>query len=351
MARKSWAEVSPGRQTVVIALLVIVMLGNILMLGRSLNLFYLPGEKNALTIAKEYSTTLISYIERWAGEQGLSGLQTVRDLVARLQYDVNRARSFEELAQVMLNGGASAKEILDMERAAKRREVLQNLINEDPGISRVREKVTINVSNELGTEVVVNDPANVLSEHTVTAIKEHPLCSLAFESITIEVIEGKARAVNIRSLYDHMKALQQETQTLQAELRRVNSLAGFASVTGAGVRLELYDSPGGYTSGDIVHDADIRDIVNELWAAGAVAVSVGGQRLTATSSIRCVGPVVLVNQKQIVVNPVVIEAVGDPEVLFSSMDLIINTFEATRGIYIEIEKQSELTLPAAVSTL
>ena len=95
--------------------------------------------------------------------------------MARLQYDVNRARSFEELAQVMLNGGASAKEILDMERAAKRREVLQNLINEDPGISRVREKVTINVSNELGTEVVVNDPANVLSEHTVKmCIRDSP---------------------------------------------------------------------------------------------------------------------------------------------------------------------------------
>ncbi|NLW16222.1 MAG: DUF881 domain-containing protein [Firmicutes bacterium] len=351
MARKNWVEMAPGRQTVVIAMLVIVLLGNILMLGRSLNLFYLPGEKNALELAKENSFTLISYIERWANEQGLSGLQSVRDLVARLQYDVSRSRSLEELAQVMLNGGASAKEILDMERAAKRREVLQNLINDDPGIARVRQKITINISNEQGTEVSVHDPAGVLSEQTITAIKEHPLCSLAFDNISIEVVDGTAKAVNIRSLYDQVKALQQETQTLQAELRSIKSLAGFASVTGAGVRLKLYDSPGGYTSGDIVHDTDIRDIVNELFAAGAVAVSVGGQRLTTTSSIRCVGPVVLVNQKQIVVNPVVIEAVGDPEVLFSSMDLIINTFTASRGIVIEVEKEAELTLPAAVSNL
>ncbi len=227
--------------------------------------------------------------------------------------------------------------------------MLQNIINDDPGIVRVRQKLTINVSNETGTEVAVNDPAHILSEQTLKTIKEHPLCSLAFDSITVEIIEGKAKVVNVRSLYDHMKALQQETQTLQAELRRVNALAGYASVTGAGVTVELFDSPGGYTTGDIVHDADIRDVVNELYAAGAMAVAVGGQRLTTTSSIRCAGPVVLVNQKQIVVNPVVIEAMGDPDVLSSSMDLVINTFEATRGINIQLEKQAELTLPAATT--
>lgn len=349
MTRRIWADSSLGRQTFIVAVLVLVLLGNILMLGRSLNLFQLPGEKNTLAIAKENSIALISFIERWASEQGLSGLQNVRDLVARLQYDVNRSRSLEELAQVMLNGGASAKEILDMERDAKRREVLQNLINDDPGVTRVRQKLTINVNNESGTEVSVNDPAHVLSEHTITTIKEHPLCSLAFDNVAIEVIEGKAKVVNIRSLYDHMKALQQETQTLQAELRRINSLAGYASVTGAGVVIELYDSPGGYTTGDIVHDADIRDVVNELYAAGAMAVTVGGHRLTATSSIRCAGPVVLVNQKQIVVNPVVIQAVGDSDVLSSSMDLVISTYEATRGILVQLEKQAELTLPAATT--
>ncbi len=349
MTRRIWADSTPGRQTFIVAVLVLVLLANILMLGRSLNLFYLPGEKNTLALAKESSITLISYVERWASEQGLSGLQSVRDFVARMQYDVNRSRSLEELAQVMLNGGATAKDVLDRERDAKRREVLQNIINDDPGIVRVRQKLTINVSNETGTEVAVNDPAHILSEQTLKTIKEHPLCSLAFDSITVEIIEGKAKVVNVRSLYDHMKALQQETQTLQAELRRVNALAGYASVTGAGVTVELFDSPGGYTTGDIVHDADIRDVVNELYAAGAMAVAVGGQRLTTTSSIRCAGPVVLVNQKQIVVNPVVIEAMGDPDVLSSSMDLVINTFEATRGINIQLEKQAELTLPAATT--
>lgn len=349
MARKVWAEASPRRQTVVIALLVIVLLGNIVMLGRSLNLFQLPGERNALTIARENANVLIAYIERWANEQGLSGLQTVRDLVARLQYDVTKARSLDELAQVVLNGGASARDILNMEQDAKRREVLQNIINEDPGIERIRQKVTINISNELGTEVSINDPAHVLSQQALTAIREHPLCASAFDNIAIDVADGKAKVVAVRSLTDHIKTLQQETQTLQTELRQVRAAAGFASITGEGITVKLFDAPGGYNSGDIVHDADIRDMINELYAGGAVAISVGGQRLTATSSIRCVGPVVLVNQKQIVVNPIVIEAIGDKEVLYSAMDLILHTFEATRGIYIEVEQHSELTLPAASS--
>lgn len=350
MVRRMWSDAPPARQTFIIAILVLVLLSNTLMLGRSLNLFRLPGERNALTTAKESSGALISYIERWANEQGLSGLQAVRDLVARLQYDVSRARSLEELAQVMLNGGASAKEILDMERDAKRREVLQSQLNNDTGVARVRQKTTINVHNEGGQGVVIVDPGNVLSAITVAAIKEHPVFVQAFDNIAIDIFDGKAKVVTIRSLYDHMKALQQETQTLQAELRRINSQAGFASATGEGLIVELYDSAGGYTSGDIVHDADIRDTVNELYAAGAMAVAVGGQRLTTTSSIRCAGPVVLVNQKQIVVNPVTIHAIGDQDVLYSSMDLVKNTLEASRGIVIKLEKQDELVLPAATNT-
>jgi len=61
----------------------------------------------------------------------------------------------------------------------------------------------------------------------------------------------------------------------------------------------------------VVQDKDVRDVVNELYAAGAQGIEVGGQRLVATSSIRSAGPQILVNQNSIPVNPVVIKAVGD----------------------------------------
>ena len=67
----------------------------------------------------------------------------------------------------------------------------------------------------------------------------------------------------------------------------------------------------------IVHETDIRHTINESFAAGANGIA-GGQRLTATSAIRCVGPSILVNDERIAVNPVEIHAIGDPAALSSA---------------------------------
>ncbi len=101
----------------------------------------------------------------------------------------------------------------------------------------------------------------------------------------------------------------------------IRALAGLTPVTGPGLVVTLQDSPKppkearpDVISSCLVHDRDVRDVVNELWAAGAKAISVNGQRMVATSSIRCVGPVLLVNTTQIG-TPVVIKAVGEPEAM------------------------------------
>ena len=44
-----------------------------------------------------------------------------------------------------------------------------------------------------------------------------------------------------------------------------------------------------------VLDRDLQELVNGLWAAGAEAVSVDGQRLTARTAIRSAGEAVLVD--------------------------------------------------------
>ena len=291
-------------------LLLAVLLGNILVLGRSLNLFRLPGERNELAMAKESCEILVSHVERWADEQGLGTLAGVQDLLARLNHDISRARSMEELAQVMIAGSASARDTLDREQDGKRRAIIETLINKDPAIAQVHQKVSVTVSNEQGKGVVINDEAQILSDSTLQEIKAHPLCSADFSAIVVDIQDGKAKVANYRTLYDHMKVLQQETQALQAELRRLNSQMGYNSMTGPGVVVKLYDSPGGFTDQYIVHDADIRDVVNELYAAGAMGVAVGEQRLTVTFHSLC-RLSRFSRSKPIMVNPVVIEAVGD----------------------------------------
>ncbi|MGB4515880.1 MAG: DUF881 domain-containing protein, partial [Bacillota bacterium] len=77
----------------------------------------------------------------------------------------------------------------------------------------------------------------------------------------------------------------------------------------------------------------------------ALGVEVGGQRLVATSSIRSAGPLLLVNQQPIPVNPVVIRAVGDPALLESSLELIRNSLRPW-GIRVEVEKKEQVVLSA-----
>lgn len=88
---------------------------------------------------------------------------------------------------------------------------------------------------------------------------------------------------------------------LTAELQAEKLQAGTVPLRGPGVRVMLDDSaaktipqnedPSMY----IVHEYQLRDVVNVLWAAGAEAISINGERLVGSSSIYCVGSTILIN--------------------------------------------------------
>ncbi len=87
-------------------------------------------------------------------------------------------------------------------------------------------------------------------------------------------------------------------------LRELAAGTGLGKVTGDGVVVTLVDAPPqidpvtGKPSDDnpgVVLDRDLQDIANALWQAGAEAIAVNGQRLTATSTIRTAGGAILVD--------------------------------------------------------
>lgn len=89
-------------------------------------------------------------------------------------------------------------------------------------------------------------------------------------------------------------------KAMRSQLEIARMEAGYTDVKGPGVVVEMADSPKRPTPKDdpfyfIVHDVDLATLVNELWASGAEAISINEQRVVATTSIRCVGPTVLVN--------------------------------------------------------
>lgn len=84
------------------------------------------------------------------------------------------------------------------------------------------------------------------------------------------------------------------------QLQEARLSVGLAALRGPGVIVEISDSKRVVPDGDnpanyIVLVDDLRDIVVALWAEGADAISINGERLVATSSIYGVGASVLVN--------------------------------------------------------
>ncbi len=112
---------------------------------------------------------------------------------------------------------------------------------------------------------------------------------------------------------------------MKDEIDTLASLAGTKDVVGEGIIMNLDDSDkkGGNVvenSMFIVHDADLLTIVNELRAAGAEAISINGQRILSTTSIRCVGPVIQINSQKIA-PPYTIKAIGNAQYLESALNI------------------------------
>ena len=152
----------------------------------------------------------------------------------------------------------------------------------------------------------------------------------------------------------------------QADL--VSMLSGATAVHGPGVKLVVDDakeaSSGGgddpretadFSDTGRVRDRDMQRVVNGLWAAGAEAISVNGQRLTALSAIRAAGDAILVDNRPLV-PPYTVLAVGDGKPLSTRFQngadgLYLHALEDNYGIRATIAVASDLRLPAAPSVI
>ncbi|QJT06726.1 DUF881 domain-containing protein [Streptomyces asoensis] len=162
------------------------------------------------------------------------------------------------------------------------------------------------------------------------------------------------------------EALKQSGGSDQADL--VGILSGAVEVHGPGVKLVVDDAKEATTGGDgdpretsgfndtgRVRDRDMQRVVNGLWASGAEAVSINGQRLTALSAIRAAGEAILVDNKPLV-PPYTVLAVGDGKNLStrfqnSADGLYLNALQENYGIRTAISVADDVRLPAAPSVI
>ncbi|MFF1306968.1 DUF881 domain-containing protein [Streptomyces sp. NPDC058307] len=163
------------------------------------------------------------------------------------------------------------------------------------------------------------------------------------------------------------EALKHSGDSGQADL--VGILSGAVEVHGPGVKLVVNDAKEASTGGGDgnprettgfsdtgrVRDRDMQRVVNGLWASGAEAISINGQRLTALSAIRAAGDAILVDNKPLV-PPYTVLAVGDGQRLStrfqdSADGLYLHALEENYGIRTAISVEDDLRLPAAPSVI
>jgi len=162
---------------------------------------------------------------------------------------------------------------------------------------------------------------------------------------------------------DQLLAASAVGQRALDDLAQAERGAAAVPVTGPGLLVTLAnadpgaddDPVGGRTTEEDprgrVRDGDLQLVVNALWAAGAEAVSINGQRLGPATAIRFAGEAVLVDFRP-VTNPYEVSAVGDPDTLSTqflaspevgALAVISESF----GLRFDFARKKELSLPAA----
>lgn len=130
----------------------------------------------------------------------------------------------------------------------------------------------------------------------------------------------RLRELNV-GLQSRLDQVTTDERVAAARVQRLAATTGFGAVSGPGIRVTVDDAP----DGTLVTDRDLRLLVNGLWEAGAQAIAINGQRLTARSAIRNSGDAIRVNNRSLS-PPYVVEATGDERTLQADL------METTTGL-------------------
>lgn len=135
----------------------------------------------------------------------------------------------------------------------------------------------------------------------------------------------------------------------QAELRRLEAVSGAGAVTGPGILVLADDGDADSREARVV-DADLRQLVNQLWRSGAEAIAVNGHRLSSRTAIRSAGDAITVDYRSLT-RPYRVEAIGDADAMVSRFAGSPGGqwwayLQQNYGVDFELTRANELTLAA-----
>ena len=177
------------------------------------------------------------------------------------------------------------------------------------------------------------------------------------EALKTSILDLRARIQAAEGAGEGSAAL---VSGLNDQLQAARVAAGLIPLTGSGIVLQLEDSlepadPEGNMSDLLVGARDLRTIVEELWAAGAEAIAVNGERMTPTTAVIDIGPSILINSAYLA-GPFQVAAIG-PDDLYARLsaspgfvDFIRARAEAW-GLRVSIAEPESVDMPAFVGTV
>lgn len=167
--------------------------------------------------------------------------------------------------------------------------------------------------------------------------------------------ELAATVAELRGSVDRLAQQVSNDDPLAPQLADLSRTASLTPVAGPGVTVTLTDAPLSVKPSGvadellIVHQQDIQAVANALWAGGAEAMTIQGQRVTALTGIKCVGNTVLLHGVPYA-PPYVITAIGDPEALEASLAnseylSVYREYVAAYRLGYEQRREPEVTMP------
>lgn len=322
----------------------IVLLFDSLVIARQLGFIRLPGELTELDMAQSGAMAYIEMARASLDRDEPAGVGSAEPVLSGAAGTIARARNREEIGRELAETAARLYSSVRTDRARAATERVAALVSEDPRVRSHKGADAYILITPHGAECSVQDRRSALSRATVQAISKDPIIARSPETIELTVgVSGVLFGAGDPVV--QAGALDREIESLRASLAQAREDAGLAEIEGSGVLVMAYDAPSGYAWDEIVHQKDVLEILDSLFAAGALGAQVGGERIVATSSVRCIGPVVLVNQRPIAVNPIHISAVGNPATLERALKAVSARFSQT-GKRIEIRRESSVHLSA-----
>jgi len=142
------------------------------------------------------------------------------------------------------------------------------------------------------------------------------------------------RVGSLSSQVGHLRAQVDRLTTKQSaaidtgdpgQVRDIAIVAGSGAVTGQGITVQLTDAPPDTPLRDgvgpddlVVHQQDVQEVINALWAGGAEAMVLQDQRVTSTTAFRCVGNVLSLGGR-LYSPPYEVRVIGDPKALRAAL--------------------------------